>query len=116
MAAYRSLSGMEKDSGEVVTKRLPPDLFRHHFSEIAAAARNRWAGRMNVQLTANESPNAVIMLEPGGTFVTESNIPGGGKIPVDAEFPDMPRLDALPRTVNMAAHVDRYLNLTSRRF
>lgn len=116
MPNYRKLVGMEKDSGETLVRKPVTDPYGHHFREIAAAAKSRWAGRMNVQLTSNDSPNAIIMLEPGGTFVTESNVPGGGKVLVDGDFPETPRVDILPTRVNMAAHVERYLNITSQRY
>ena len=116
MANYRKLVGAEKDSGETVSKRTASDPFTHFFKAVADAAKGRWRGRMSVQLTSNDSPNAIIMLEPSGRFVTESNIRGKGKILIDEEHPEAPRLELLPSRVNMAAHAERYLNNTSVRY
>jgi hypothetical protein len=66
---------------------------------------------MVVQIAPNETPNAVILVGPDGTFYTESNTMVA-KVILDDESPKRPRLEAILNKVDMAAHARRYLNLT----
>lgn len=84
------------------------------FRELLRRHRTSWAQGMGIQVTFNETPNAVILVGPDGTFYTESNI-SLGKVVLDARLPFRPSMAALSSAVNMQGHVARYLNLTSER-
>ena len=81
------------------------------FDNVLDAYVHRWHRSMVVQIAPNETPNAVILVGPDGTFYTESTTTVA-KVILDHENPKRPRLDAIMSKVNMQKHADRYLNLT----
>lgn len=97
-------------------KRLPgkdgDGPYKYIFQKLIDLSRSRWSSRMAVQVTLNETPNAVILVGPDGKFYTESNV-RLGKVEIDPQKPKQPRLSAIRSRVNMNAHMERYLNLTS---
>ena len=73
---------------------------------------------MSVQVSSNQFPNAVILVAPDGTFLTESNLESqdSGKVILDDDLPKAPRLENIRNRVNMFAHTARYLNCENRAF
>lgn len=78
--------------------------------DILRSARMDWSRRMSVQIAASDQPNAVVLVAPDGTFLTESPIRGHGKLLLDRDNPRHPALGRLGVAVNLHAHADRYLN------
>ena len=72
-----------------------------------------WHGKMAVQVADNQIPNAIILVAPDGTFLTESHFFTStvGKIEIDPQSPKEPNLENIHNSVNMHAHIERYLNL-----
>jgi MoaA/NifB/PqqE/SkfB family radical SAM enzyme len=86
--------------------------YSHIVEQVMLKQRNVWHDKMSVQVASNEIPNAIILVAPDGTVLTESNLSGrnGGKIIIDDESPNRPKLEAIRNYVNMHAHTARYLN------
>jgi len=57
--------------------------------------------------------NAIILVAPDGTFLTESILKSKniGKVIIDPDFPNQPRNERILDCVNMYAHIARYLGL-----
>lgn len=89
-------------------------LYDHIFRELISCHETHWQGRMGLELIHNETPNAVILVGADGTFYTESNV-RPGKVLLDIERPNRPRLSLLYTSVSRHAHAERYLNLTRSR-
>lgn len=85
--------------------------YSHIVKQVMLKQRNIWHDKMSVQVASNEIPNAIILVAPDGTFLTESNRPNVGKIVIDSESPKQPRLECIHSNVDMHAHTARYLNL-----
>ena len=67
-----------------------------------------------MQVVHNKTPNAIILVSPDGTFLTESNVgreEGGGKVVIDPENPKKPRIKSIFEKIGMHAHAERYLNI-----
>lgn len=103
---YKELIGSERKQ-----KKLYP----HIFDKLVRRYRNRWSRKMALQITHDETRNAVILVTPDGVFHTESNI-RPAKVIIDEGNPFRPRLHLLYAKVNMLAHAERYLNLTTYGF
>lgn len=86
--------------------------YRFNFRRLLRCYLARWKGTLDLQVTMNEHPNAVVLVGPDGVFYTESNV-GAGKVAIDPRRRKRPSVMALATTVNLAAHAQRYLNLTS---
>lgn len=85
-------------------------VFRQLLREFGAGP-----GRMGLQVTANEKPNAVILVGPDGVFRTESDT-DIRKIIIDEASPMAPSIDAIRSRVDLFAHASRYLNNTSSKY
>jgi MoaA/NifB/PqqE/SkfB family radical SAM enzyme len=108
---YQKLVGIYTDRGKKVSGKKAKGPYEFVFKEIREAYLNTWKQTMAVQVTYNETPNAVILVGPDGRFYTESNV-ALGKALIDASNPTHPTLSAIKSKVNMLAHTARYLNLT----
>jgi MoaA/NifB/PqqE/SkfB family radical SAM enzyme len=104
MEQYKSLSG-----DKISQKRF----YSHIAEQLMSKHRNVWHDKMSVQIASNEFPNAIILVAPDGTFLTESNLnrPEMGKIVIDSDYPKQPRLEHIHNYVDMHAHTARYLNM-----
>jgi len=89
-----------------------PGLYPHIFGVLRSCHRNGWKRGMALQLTVDHPPNAVVLVSPDGVYHTESNLTPA-KVVLDQKNPRKPRMRNLARKVNMQAHAERYLNLTS---
>ncbi|MDD2466839.1 MAG: radical SAM protein [Desulfobulbus sp.] len=86
----------------------------HILNEIRERHSKIWNSKMSIQVAENNIPNAVVLVAPDGTFLTESNIRNNdciGKIVIDNESPKNPRKEFFSISINMHAHTERYLNL-----
>jgi sulfatase maturation enzyme AslB (radical SAM superfamily) len=110
-AGYMKLVGAVTDKGKRVEGKKARGPYDFAFDNVLDAYHNRWHHNMVVQIAPNETPNAVILVGPDGTFYTESNTTVA-KVRLDEEHPKRPRLDAILSKVNMQKHAERYLNLT----
>jgi sulfatase maturation enzyme AslB (radical SAM superfamily) len=110
--AYQRLVGTFTDSGKRLTGKKARGPYEFVFGEIQSAYVTRWRQRMAVQLTYNDTPNAVVLVGPDGVFYTESNV-ALGKVVIDDSSPKSPSLESVHSKVNMLAHAERYLNLTA---
>lgn len=110
-AGYTKLVGAVTDKGKKVEGKKARGPYEFAFRNVLDAYHNRWHRSMVVQIAPNETPNAVILVGPDGTFYTESNTTVA-KVMLDEEHPKRPRLDAVLNKVDMLAHARRYLNLT----
>jgi hypothetical protein len=108
---YKRLVGEVTDSGKKITGKKARGPYEFAFRNVMDAYEHRWHRNMVVQIAPNETPNAVILVGPDGTFYTESTTTVA-KVILDDENPKRPRLDAIMSKVNMQKHADRYLNLT----
>ncbi|MFC1991482.1 radical SAM protein [Chloroflexota bacterium] len=106
---YHRLSGDETSQ-----KRF----FGHIVEQLMLRQENLWHYCMSVQVSSSQFPNAVILVAPDGTFLTESNLErqDSGKIIIDDDYPKTPRLENIRNHVDMFAHTARYLNSESRAF
>ena len=86
----------------------------HNYIEkkVKSKQQNSWYDRMSIQIISNEIANAVLLVAPDGTFLTETNLnkPEFGKIPVDSISPKKPRIESIRAYIDMNAHTARYLN------
>ena len=87
--------------------------YSHIVRQLMRKQKNIWHDRMSVQVVSNEVPNAIILVAPDGTFLTETNVgkPEIGKVVIDPESPKQPNLDFIHQRIDMHAHTARYLNL-----
>jgi MoaA/NifB/PqqE/SkfB family radical SAM enzyme len=108
---YKKLVGEVTDEGKKITGKKARGPYEFAFKNVQAAYLSTWHRSMVVQIAPNETPNAVILVGPDGTFYTESNTIVA-KVTLDDENPKRPRLDAILNKVDMLAHARRYLNLT----
>ncbi|HXQ33100.1 MAG TPA: radical SAM protein [Anaerolineales bacterium] len=109
---YKQLVGAYLDSGKPITGKKARGPYEFVFGEIQSSYMTRWKQRMAVQVTYNDVPNSVILVSPDGIFYTESNV-NLAKVVIDDLNPKAPSLEAIHSRVNMLAHAERYLNLTS---
>jgi hypothetical protein len=81
--------------------------------QVKTRHQANWYNRMSIQITKSENSNAVLLVAPDGTFLTETNLnkPGIRKIIVDKDSPKEPKIECIRSYVNMNAHTARYLNL-----
>lgn len=105
MRGYLKLLGSERQQ---------KNLYKHTFSNLLKILEGRWQRRMAVQVTYNEAPNAVILVAPDGIFYTESNVKPS-KVVIDETNTTKPSHEAIISKVNIHAHAERYLNITSMR-
>jgi sulfatase maturation enzyme AslB (radical SAM superfamily) len=108
---YTKLIGAVTDKGKKVTGKRARGPYDFAFKNVRDSYLSTWRRSMVVQIAPNETPNAVILVGPDGTFYTESNTIVA-KVVLDEENPKRPRLDSILSKVNMLAHAQRYLNLT----
>lgn len=85
--------------------------YKYYFGQLEKARRTRWGEKMALQITYNSVLNAVVLVAPDGSFLTESDR-GHGKIVLDQDRPRSPRIRAIFPRVNSQAHAARYLNAT----
>jgi MoaA/NifB/PqqE/SkfB family radical SAM enzyme len=109
---YLKLVGTFTDSGKRHTAKKARGPYEFIFKKVLDSRLSHWQQAMAVQVTHNEKPNAVILVGPDGNFYTESNV-SLGKILLDEISPGNPTLEAVRSKVNMLAHAERYLNLTT---
>lgn len=109
---YAKLVGTHTDKGKRFPGNKEKGMYEFVFGKILEARTNYWQQALAVQVTLNEKPNAVILVGPDGKFYTESSVKLGKSI-LDEESPYRPSLEALKSKINMIAHAERYLNLTS---
>jgi hypothetical protein len=112
MKEYTKLAGTVGSDGAPLPGKRGEGPYPYIFEKILHLSQTRWKRQMAVQVTFNEAVNSVVLVSPDGVFYTESNTQLGKAI-IDPVRPNEPRLIALTRTVNMAGHLCRYLNLTS---
>lgn len=108
---YIKLVGAVTDSGKKVAGKKARGPYEFAFRNVMDAYVHRWQRSMAIQIAPNETPNAVILVGPDGTFYTESNTTVA-KVILDDENPKRPRLDTILNKVDMQAHARRYLNHT----
>lgn len=102
-----------KLSGDEISQRR---FYKYILKKLKTKHTNDWERKMSVQVAGNRVPNAVILVAPDGTFLTESQLKGQeviGKVLIDQEFPNQPRIARMLNSINMHAHTERYLNLES---
>jgi sulfatase maturation enzyme AslB (radical SAM superfamily) len=90
--------------------------YNHILKAINKKYKKDWRCNMSVQVAHNKTPNAVILVSPNGTFLTESNIgqvDGGGKVIIDIDNPKKPKIQSIFDSINMHAHAERYLNINN---
>lgn len=109
---YAKLVGTHTDKGKKFPANKEKGMYEFMFAKILEARTNYWQQAMAVQVTLNEKPNAVILVGPDGNFYTESSVKLGKSL-VDEDSPNRPSLEALKSKINIPAHAERYLNLTS---
>lgn len=109
---YAKLVGTHTDKGKRFPGNKEKGMYEFVFGKILESRTSHWQQSMAVQVTLNEKPNAVILVGPDGKFYTESSV-SLGKSLLDEESPHQPSIEALRSKVNMLAHAERYLNLTS---
>jgi MoaA/NifB/PqqE/SkfB family radical SAM enzyme len=109
---YSKLVGTHTDKGKKIPGNKEKGMYEFMFGKILEARTNYWHQAMAVQVTGNEKPNAVVLVGPDGKFYTESSVKLGKSL-LDDKTPCRPSLKALKSKVNMLAHAERYLNLTS---
>lgn len=109
---YAKLVGTHTDKGKRLPGNKDKGMYEFMFSKILEARTNYWQQAMAVQVTLNEKPNAVVLVGPDGNFYTESSVTLGKSL-LDEKSPHKPTLEALKSKINMLAHAERYLNLTS---
>lgn len=115
MDEYKMLIGETYKSGRVAKERSLKGPFQYIFEDLVSKFGGGQGSNFSLQITENEKPNAVILVAPDGTFYTESNL-GPKKIVIDKEHPKQPRLEDIHAVVNMGAHAERYLNLTTTKY
>jgi MoaA/NifB/PqqE/SkfB family radical SAM enzyme len=112
---WKRLVGTHTDTGQKYTGQGGGGPYAHAFTRVMRATTSNWNNQMSVQVTRSDAPNSVVLVAPDGKFVTESNT-GNGKILIDPRQPFTPSVRSISNTINLAAHVGRYLNLTSSEF
>lgn len=110
---YKRLVGIEHNDGRSAGPRGKKGPYEHVFGDLVE--RYGRLSDFTLQITQNEKPNAVILVGPDGKFYTESNLKYR-KVLIDAERPKHPRLENIHAQVNMGAHAERYLNMTTKAF
>jgi len=110
-----SIEGYRLLEQELPTRKLrvKDKAYAFVFEKLLDLHRATWRSGMALQVTANDIPNSVILVSPDGNFFTESNIKIE-KLLIDPQRPKRPRVDQIHSNVNMQAHADRYLNITSQ--
>ncbi len=101
-AVYEKLIGSRKTRNR---------FYEYVLDKVYSKYEKDWHRRMAVQVAHNRTANAVILVSPDGSFYTESNVEHGGKVILDADYPNNPRLDLVLQKVNIQSHAERYLNL-----
>jgi sulfatase maturation enzyme AslB (radical SAM superfamily) len=109
---YLKLVGTHTDKGKKVAGKKADGPYEFVFKKVLESRMNNWQQAMAIQVTHNEKPNAVILVGPDGTFYTESNV-ALGKAILDEANPTNPSLMSVNSKINMLAHAERYLNLTT---
>ena len=100
-AGYMKLVGAVTDKGKRVEGKKARGPYDFAFDNVLDAYVHRWHRNMVVQIAPNETPNAVILVGPDGTFYTESTTTVA-KVILDDENPKRPRLDAILNKVDYA--------------
>lgn len=87
-------------------------LYNYLLKHVRSKNKNYWHFKMPVQVAQNQIPNAVVLVAPDGTFLTESNVIGRNnrKVMIDSESQYQPRLESIQDCIDMHAHLARYLN------
>lgn len=112
MDGYRLLIGSMMDDGRKVKGKKSQGPYEFIFNQLRDAYANSWHHSMAVQVMHNNIPNAVVLVGPDGIFYTESNV-GIRKVILDTDHPKSPSAEAIRSRVNLSAHAERYLNLTT---
>lgn len=112
---WKTLVGSHSDSGAKYSGKQARGPYDHAFREVIKASSSVWGNQMIVQVTTGDSPNSVVLVAPDGRFMTESNT-GHGKLVIDPNRPKAPRSSEISKSIDLAGHVARYLNLTSAAF
>ncbi|WP_321307787.1 radical SAM protein [Marinifilum fragile] len=85
--------------------------FSSKFKDLKKLHDSRWNNMFSLQIIENShhDKNAVILISPDGTFMTQSHLEKG-KIPLDEDYLKQPRKKSILERVNIFAHYSRYLN------
>lgn len=93
------------------TKKARTRFYEYIRNKLFYKFEKDWNRRMSLQVAQNATANAVILVSPDGTFLTESNVGPRCKVTLDEDHPKKPRLILISDKVSMHAHAERYLNL-----
>ena len=82
-----------------------------HFSRLIKHSVNAmWEDRMRVIIQENNprSLNATVLVSPDGRFLTQA-VSGNKKIPLDPNYPNMPREEEIRKRLDLWEHRKRYM-------
>jgi MoaA/NifB/PqqE/SkfB family radical SAM enzyme len=111
MEGYKSL----EQENPTRRMRVKDKAYRYVFEQLLSLHRASWQSRMALQVTENERPDSVILVAPDGTFLTESYLKIE-KVELDPRNPKNPKIERVLSGINVKAHAERYLNITSQAY